>query len=234
MKKLLNPKEWIGTGVQLIIFVLLMPYLSILLGIIMESAPSVKDEYAAAVMSFLPYADPIQNVITGLNLASPQMSVLTYGTALLETISGNVIAAMYLGGWLYAFRVIFKEMLGDALRLRGLPILQTVCGLFFGAMTFTMLDDEMMRIPVTLFIFLLDAVLTLIFVRKSVLKKILDIAINLSLQSYLAALTIGYIAVLSNCVRGYYTNVTQAATAVVVVTLLWIVYLVAQYLLTDK
>ena len=83
MKKLLNPKEWIGTGVQLIIFVLLMPYLSILLGIIMESAPSAKDEYAAAVMSFLPYADPIQNVITGLNLASPQMSVLTYGTALL-------------------------------------------------------------------------------------------------------------------------------------------------------
>lgn len=234
MLKLMKPREWIGTGVQLMIFLLLLPFLAIFLGIMMESAPAAKDDFAAAVLSFLPYADPIQNTISGLNLADPGMSLMTYATALLETISGNIVAAMYLGGWLYAFRVIFKEMLGDVLRLNGLPILQTVCGLFFGALTFTMLEDEAMRIPVTLFIFVLDAVLTIVFVNKSILKKVLDIAINMSLQSILAALTIGYVAVIMSCVQGYYTDVKLAATAVITVSALWLVYLITQYLLTDK
>ena len=56
MSKLLKPKEWLGTAVQLMIFLLLLPFLAIFLGIMMESAPAAKDEFAAAVMSFLPNA----------------------------------------------------------------------------------------------------------------------------------------------------------------------------------
>lgn len=234
MKKLFKPKELIGTGVQLMIFALLIPFISILLGLMMESAPDAKDKFASAVLSFLPYSDPIQNIVTGIDISRPGIGFLTYTAALMNTIGSNVVAAMYIGMWLYAFRMIFREVLGDILHLHGLPILQVVCGLFFGAMTFTMLEDEVMGIVATLFLFVLDIVLTIVFVRKSPWKKILDLAINLSLQSYLAALTIGYVAVIASCVQGLYATVAHAVTMLVMVTLLWIVYLVAQYLILEK
>ncbi len=235
MKKLLNPWEWLGTGIQLMIFALLLPFLSILFGIMMESAPAAKDSFASAVLSFLPYSDPIQNTVTGLELSGNGMSLLTYMAALMDTISGNVIAAMYLGSWLFAFRIIFKESIAAGfLKIRGLPILQVVCGLFFGALTFVLLQDDLSAILATLFIFTMDVVLTIIFVDKPVWKKILDLACNLSLQSILAALTIGYFAALASCVQGYYDNVTQAAAAIGTVTALWLVYLITQYLITEK
>lgn len=235
MKKLLNPWEWLGTGIQLMIFAALLPFLSILFGIIMESAPAAKDSFSAAVLSFLPYSDAIQNTVTGLKLSGDGMSILTYLAALMDTISGNVIAAMYLGSWLFAFRIIFKESIAAGfLKIRGLPILQIVCGLFFGALTFVLLQEEMTAILATLFVFTLDVVLTIIFVHKSVWKKILDLAVNLSMQSLLAALTIGYFAVLASCVQGHYANVTQAIAAIGTVTALWLVYLITQYLVTEK
>ena len=42
MKKLLRPRELMGTGIQLMVFALLMPFLAILLDIIMESSPEAE------------------------------------------------------------------------------------------------------------------------------------------------------------------------------------------------
>lgn len=234
MKKFMNPKEWIGTGIQLIIFAALLPFLCILLGLMMESAPAAKNEYAAAVISFIPGSDPIQNVVAGLDVAHPGASIWTYFDTLCDIVSGNIIAFTYLGLWLFAFRTIFKEMLGDVLRLRGIPILQVVCGLFFGAMTFMLLQDQAMQIIVTAFLVILNIVLTIVCFGKAWWKKLLDLLGNLALQSYLAALTIGYIAALSACVQGLYPTVSHAITAMVIVTLLWLIYMITQYFITEK
>ena len=234
MKKLLNPKEWLGTGIQLMVFALLIPFLAILFGMMMESAPAAMNKYAAAVLSILPYADEIQYVTVGLDTARPGMSLLTYGGAVFLTVKENFTGPMYLGMWIYAFRAIFKEVLGDVLNLRGLPILQVVCGLFFGALTFLLLEDQLLAALAIIFLFVLNFVLTIVFVHKRPWKKILELAFNLAMQGYLAALSIGYVAVLAACVQGLFASVLHAVTAVAIVTILWLIYLIAQYLITEK
>ena len=236
MKKLANPREWLGTGIQLMIFAALLPTLSVILGLLMEGSTTAKENFASSVLSYLPFYDNIQLAITGTDISKSGYSALRYIVAVMDTIGGNMIGAMYLGSWLYAFRLIFKEsILAGYLRLRGLPILQHVCGLFLGAITFSMLDDNIaLTVMVTLFVLTLDIVLTIVLVDKARWKKVLDLVINLSLQSYLAGLTIGYVVALVICFKGLYSNVTQAITAIVTTTLLWLVYLITQYFITEK
>ncbi|MBR6570691.1 MAG: hypothetical protein IKK75_09585 [Clostridia bacterium] len=229
----LKPREVLGTVIQLMVFALLIPFIAIVLGIIMKASPAAKKEYADAVLSFLPLADPIQNIISGLNLAKPGASLIGYVQALFTVIEGNFIAAMYIGMWQYAFRYIFRELIPEPFRLPGLPILQVVCGLLLSALTFPMLHDSNMKLMVTAFLIVLNIVLTLICV-KEFWKKMLEIFCNLGLQSYLAAITIGYIASLVMVAQGYFTNLTQTLTCLGMCTLLLLVYLITQYLLLDQ
>lgn len=229
MRKLLKPRELLATGIQLMVFALLLPFMGILLGMVMEAAPAAKDKYAAAVVSYLPLADTIQAVVTGINSAMPGKSTLDFAQTLMVLLEENVVTAMYLGTWLYIFRVVFRELIP----IRGLPIFQVVCGLFFGALTYAFLENPMMRYCAMAFLVVAAVVLTF-FVQKAGWKKLLSILGGVALQSYLAILTVSYVAVLSACVQGLYANLTQAVTAVVTVTLLWIVYIATGYLVREK
>ena len=231
MKKL-SPRVWIAIGIQLMVVALLLPYAAILLGIIMKAAPDAMHRFASDVLSLLPLADEVQYCVTGINTAEFGMSMMRYVENTLDVINGNMQTAMYLGAWIYAFRMIFREVL--PLPLCGLTILPTFCGLLMGALSYPMLEDESTKYLVIAFLMVLNIVVTLIFVRKSFWKKLLDILVNMALGSYLAALCIGYISAICGCLRGYYINATQAITAVLVVTSLIIIYLVTQFLVTDK
>lgn len=243
MTKLFSFHEWLGTGIQLIIFTLLFPFLVIILGML-PFADGAIEGFADSVMSFVYLSEYVEGAVIGLNTANPAMGIVEYGTVLLDIVTANIEAFMYVGMWLYAFRVIFSEILTRQIVFKhvtkivpifnGVPIIQVTLGLFFGALTYSMLGDRVLNVMIIAFLTVLNWVLTLIFVDKPVWKKILDAFINISMQSYLAALTAGYVIVLMFCLNGVYATVWQAVTAVVTVTLLWLVYLVTQYLLTDK
>ena len=228
MKKLLRPRELMGTGIQLMVFALLMPFLAILLDIIMESSPEAKEQYAGAVLSQLPLVEPVQNVITGMDLATPGRTVGMYLFEMYKVLEGNMVTAMYLGTWLYIFRVVFSELI----HIPGLPIFQVVCGLFFGALTYGMIGDPVGQLCAFTFLVVASVVVTF-FVKKDGWKKALSMIIGIGAQSYLSILVISYVAVLAACFRGLFANLTQSITAVVIVALLMAIYVFTGYILRE-
>lgn len=240
MKKLMNYHEWLGTGIQLMVFTLLFPFLAILLGFL-PFPDGAKEQFTQAALSFVPLSHYVEGVVHGINTSQPGLGILDYAYKALQIVYSNVEAFMYVGMWLYLFRVIFSEILvrstpfGKIVPIfSGVPIFQVTLGLFFSAFTYGIFGTGMDMYIVVGFLALANIILTCVFVKKPLWRKLLDMFCNLGLQSYLASLTAAYVIVLLFCFRGVYTNVAQAATAVVTVTLLWIVYLGTQYLLADK
>ncbi len=231
--KFLKPRELLATGIQLMIVAALLPAIGILLGVINTAFPEVISNFcsdlASMVLSEIPGSDEIQSAVTGIKASGGSVSLTTYATVVLEYLSNEMVTLMYIGSWLFAFRIIFKEMI----KMPGIPILQTLCGLFFGVLTYTFFGDTVMMVMATLFIMTMDIVLTILFSRKASWKKALDLALNLSLQSVHAVLCISYAVVISSCFTGSFTNVTHAVVSVAVVTLLWIIYLVVQYIVVE-
>ncbi len=228
--KIFKPKELMGTAVQLMVVALLLPFIAILLGIIVQSNPDVSGKIVDSVINILPFSDVITSVLMGVDLAAPMTTAWDYCVAVFDAVTGNMMLAMYVGMWLHAFRIIFKEIIP----IPGLPVFQTVCGLLFGALTLNMVHDEVMVPFILLFLMTLNIVLTIIFVHKKVWQKILDLAVNLSFQCFLTALTSGYALVLCMCWKGYFTDVKTAIALVVITTLIWIVYFLIQYILFIK
>ncbi len=228
--KMFKPKELMGTAVQLMVVALLLPFIAILLGMIVQSNPDVSGKIVDSVINILPFSDTIQNVLLGVNTASPMTTVWGYLEAVYNSVANDMMLAMYVGMWLHAFRIIFKEVIP----IPGLPVFQTVCGLLFGALTLNMIHDEVMVPIILAFLMVLNIVLTIIFVHKKVWQKILDLAVNLSFQCFLTALTSGYVLVLCMCWKGYFTDVKVAIVLVIITTLIWIVYFLIQYILFIK
>lgn len=228
--KMLKPKELMGTAVQLMVVALLLPFIAILLGVIVQSNPDVKGSIVDSVMNMLPFADEISAVLMGVDLAAPMVTAWDYIVAVFNSVADNMMLAMYVGMWLHAFRIIFKEIVP----IPGLPVFQTVCGLLFGALTLNMIHDEVLVPVILMFLFTLNIVLTIVFVRKTVWQKVLDLVLNLSFQCFLTALTSGYTLVLCMCWKGYFTDVKTAIILVVITTLIWIIYFLIQYILFIK
>lgn len=220
-------KEIMGTAVQLMVVAILLPFIAILFGIILGGQDVAQQNFFSAIISMLPYSDEIQGLITGAGLASSSVTVMDYLMVVLKAVTENIMVGMYVGMWLHAFRIIFKEIV----KIPGLPVIQTVVGLLFGALTLNMVQDPMMVPLVILFLVALNIVLTIIFVKKTVWQKILDLAVNLSFQCLLAALTSGYALVISMVFNGYFTDVKLAISLIVMVTLAMIIYLIIQYIL---
>ena len=229
MKKLLRPRELMGTTIQLMVFAALLPFIAILLDIIMQSSPEAKDKYVGAVLGQLPLVEPIQNVIGGMDLARPGMAVGQYLLEMYRVLEGNIVAAIYLGTWLYIFRVVFSELI----KIPGVPIFQVVCGLFFGAFTYAIVSDPVMRLCAISFLVVASVVVTF-FVDKEGWKKFLSMLIGILAQSYLSVLVISYVAVLAACFKGLFANLTQSITAVVIVSLLMSIYIFVGYTLRES
>ncbi len=228
MGKLFMRREWKGTFAQLAIFALLLPFISIIIGMLHMTTPETFDWLIQGIVSSLPGYDPIQGLLAGLDITNPANAAKDYIEAVLNFVIGNVETMMYLGMWLYAFRMIFKEIIP----LPGLPILQIVCGLFMGALTYPMLSDPPMRLMATVFLILLNAVITWIFTPKTILQKILSLAIDLGLQSVLAALTIGYVAILVLSIQGGLPDISATIGVLILVLAYWLGYQILEYLFT--
>lgn len=240
MKKLLDWREWLGTGIQLMIFALLIPFIAFFFGIMKEAAPEAMNDLVSAFTSWIiekvPFAETIQDAALGYNLIPEKLSVLEYGYVVFMTVTEDMLVSSYIGAWLFAFRIIFKESIAAGfLQIKGLPILQTVCGLFFGVLTLPLLYGNVMIMAVAiLFMTTMLIVISIIFVHKAVWKKLLDLLINLSFQCFLTGLTIGYVTVVVSLFCGYYRTITEAVFAVATVLVYLLGYLVLQYLIIEK
>lgn len=222
------------------VFTLLFPFLAIILGLL-DFPGGAKESFVESVLSYLPLSEYIEGVVIGINTARPGLSLLEYGIQVLQIVTDNIEAFMYVGMWLYMFRVIFSEILITTTKVgkvvpifSGVPIFQVTLGLFFAAFTYGLFGTGKGLLVVTSVLIVVNFVLTAVFVKKPLWKKILDLFLNLGLQSYLAALSAGYVIVLLYGFRGYYESVVQGIIAIVIVVLLWIIYLVTQYLVSDK
>ncbi len=224
--KMFRKKEVFATLIQLCVFAILIPFIGFWFSITLYD-DAIKSTFLATLFNLIPYSDVIQNIALGVDAAS--MSISEYIGAMLSNLDQDISIMMYVGMWLTAFRVIFKELI----ELPGLPILQTLAGFAMGSLTITLINDPMMRIPAIFFLMVLNVVL-IIITHKSLWRKVLEIIFFLPLQAYQAFLVSAWTAVVVMIYRGAFPSVLQGVTAFVTTTLLWIIYLTAHYLVVGK
>ena len=230
MSKFLKPRELIATGIQLMIFALLIPAVGVIFRLLNMAAPEAMEKFMSGVISILPFSDTVQHILSGYDIAVSDVSVMNYFNVVMTTIGEDVVTFMYLGLWLNAFKLLFKELIGV---VRGLPVLQVFCGLFMGALTYPMLENEATAMSATVFLTVLNIVL-IILVFKSVWKRILEIFLGLGMQSITAALSIGYFTAVLSCFTNTYPSPEIAISAVVLTTCCIMIWLMIQYLVFEK
>ena len=228
MNKFFKKKEWRGTLIQVFIFALLLPFLAILLGLVKEAAPEALDKLLQGAMSSIPGYDFMQEVLIGLQITDPATAAMRYTEAVIAFVTDNIYTMIYLGMWLYAFRVIFKEII----KLPGIPLLQVMCGFVMGVLTYPMLDEPMLLIMAGSFLAVLNVVITIIFVPKGMVRKIISVVIDLGLQSLLAALTIGYVVILVLSAQAGFPTIGVALGAMTLVLAFWLGCQFIEYLFT--
>lgn len=229
--KFFKKEELIGTCAQICLIAILLPFIAILFGLILGGQDAAQQDFMSALISYVPFSDQIQGVFLGAELVAFDTTFTKYLSAVYEALMEDVVTAMYVGMWIHAFRIIFKEIIP----LKGLPLVQIVAGLLFGAMTLSMIhnSDVVLMSSITMFILLLNVVLTLIFVDKKIWQKVLDL-IFIAFESLLVPMISGYVVVFGMVFKGYFTDVSTAVYLILAVTLLMIVYALIQYIIVVK
>jgi len=247
IKRITNPKVLFGTFLQLAIFAALAPYIAILLGIIMKSSPGIITRFLDGIMEQISLIDIYDSVSAGLKDIDTTQDVtyaaLTYANRAFEIVSSNFEISMYLAIWLHIFRLLFSDLPAKFNKLRGLPILQIVCGLFMGVLSMPQLYDaidrgDLMMTVLTLAvpILLLTLLSMFLFPEKSLrnviwyfFKKTTEFAAD----AILVIFTVGYVAVVRGCFKGAFPDVMSAVTACIIIIGLWLLYMILYHLLRD-
>ncbi len=219
-------KETLGTCIQLLLFVCLIPALVFFFREFLGEA-GVMDRFSGYLINVIPGAQSIDFLIKSLTHSTSFENLVILMNSMLQSMSDEFVGIMYVAMWMHAFRVIFKELL----RIPGLPIWQTILGLLFGAMTLSMLNELIMAIMATLFLMVLNVVL-IIITFKNPIKKFLDICFDMSLEALNVILTGCYLLLV--CMLG--TGATPESITPVFITIVgtWVCMNVIRYLLVMR
>lgn len=224
-------KELQGTCVQICIVALLLPFIAVLFGIILGGQGKSQQDFVSALISYMPYSNELQGIFSGAELVSTGTTLKSYLAVVWNTVQENAMLAIYVGMWIRAFRVIFKEIVP----LKGLPLIQIICGLLFGALSLTMVNSGELgvTIMVTGFIIILNLFLSIVFVRKSVGKKILDV-VFISFECFFTPMISGYIVAFGMVFKGYITDLWTGISVMLIATGVMLLYALIQYLMVVK
>ncbi len=214
MKNILSFKKIKASVAQILLVVIIMPYVSVLLKLI------IPDDAATFFMNLIqevPVLGLSSNIV--LDLISEinegkSISIAEFFYEMMQTIDEAYIQAIIIGMCIYACKT-----LGTIINMKGVAAIQTLVGVLFGCIVVkgAGLNVNAM-ISAMMCLMIVDIVITVVAVKGQWLRKILSILFGISLQSITAAYASAYVAVLAFIFSGN-INSFKIAVALLGVTL---------------
>ncbi len=223
-------KNLIASVAQILIAIILLPFICFILKLIL---PANGISFILNLLQEIPFLDVWFDMVQKFAEA-PKDGVLVqnYLQAVIQPALDGAFEALIIGMCVYACKTI-----GTMLYIRGVPVIQTVAGVFLGCITIKAIGvgDTYYSIFAIGFLVILNIVLTLLAAHGQVLQKVLGIFIGIGCQSILAGLAAAYVAALCLIINGW-ANSLGAAVGLIGVTVcpLLIFLLIDYFILTPK
>lgn len=223
-------KSFKATIAQCMLAFILLPALGLF---IHNLLPDMEGTFFTSMLGednlFEGWLELLSNTFDQVNTA---FNFTTYFDDTLRLIAKTIVETTLIGLCIYLCKT-----LGVMLNMRGVPILQTMIGVFLGCFMISFLKvSAPIYITVTYaFLCIANIMLTIFVTKDQVVLKVLGIFVGLSVQSIIAALACTYVAALQLIWRGIVTDLA-AIIGLICLTAspLLIVLLIDYYLLTPK
>lgn len=209
---------------QILLLVILLPFLCILLKAFF---PQDAIQFIWNLLDEIPFLgklfDEVQNVLT----ASRNPGMLSYLEGVLEIVGAFAMESLVLGMCVYLMKTI-----GTMLSIRGIPILQTILGIFLGCFILRYLDtQEIQPYYFACILIILNVLLTCFATIDLLWKKLVAIFIGLGFESIVVGFGSAYLSVLVLIFSGRITDPAAAVNAVLLTVVPLILTLIIDYLL---
>ncbi len=222
-------KNLIATVAQILLAILVLPALSVILKLLM---PEGAVAFLWNLLQEVPFMDVWLGIVTDFS-ASASQTILpaSYLEMVLSPVRNAMAEACVIGMCIYMCKTV-----GTMIYIRGVPVLQTVFGVFLGCIVLRAMQGDMTYSIMAIgFMVIANIVLTILAASGQVLQKVLGIFLGLGLQSVIAGLAAAYVAALTLILRGYVSSFFVAVGLVGGTSLpLLIVLLLDYFLLTPK
>ena len=223
-------KNLIATIAQIILAILTLPLLCIILRFLL---PDKAGTFVLNILGEVPLFEVWLDMVAGFaGHADMAVNYTNYFEAVLAPVGETMGEAILIGMCIYLCKT-----LGTMLYVRGVPVLQTIIGVFLGCITLGAMGSGDIRyiIMASGFLIIVNIILTIFAASGQPVKKVLGIFLGLGLQSAVAGMASAYIAALTLILQGAVTQLTVMIGLIgMTVCPLLILLLIDYYFLTPK
>lgn len=235
--KSFTKSEIIASIIQILLAYIFAPIVGVIIYEIINSnnqVGEILDKFVTdTVMNFanekVPLLEEIDRTIKMISLHEDTEKILQYVSDLIQTFETDLVVLAYIGMWIHASYVIFKELIP----IPGIPLIQIILGFVMGCLTINMLNDPIMCYMSTAFLIILNIVLTII-TPKSVLNKLFDIILFMTMQFFEVLATELYFITWMYFLSGGTTNLTMELQMFGTFGTIWLMGITIKYIFTMR
>ncbi len=235
--KSFTKREIIASIIQILLAYVFAPIAGVIIYEIINSNNQVGemlDKFVNdTVMNFasekVPLLEEIDRTIKMISIHEDTETILQYFSDLVQTLETDLVVLAYIGMWIHASYVIFKELIP----IPGIPLIQIIFGFVMGCLTINMFNDPVMCFMATAFLIILNIVLTII-TPKSVLNKLFDIILLMTLQFFEVLATELYFITWMYFLSEGTTNLTMELQMFGTFGTIWLMGITIKYIFTMR
>lgn len=199
--KTVTSKRIMTSLVQIILLVILLPFIAIVIRLIM---PDQIGEILKNIFDEIPIVKVLSNYFLVL-AQTKELNSFSLFEYTIETVSETILGTYIVGIWVY----IFKH-LGELIGLRGLPVLQTIIGILVSCFCLRFIGDDIRSNILCVLILAVIAFGIAIIVRKGNIGKFaLDIGVGIGMATITSATVSAYCTVLVLIMRGMFGSLWE-------------------------
>lgn len=223
----------ISTVAQIILVVILLPGLCLIFNSLLpKQSETLLSELISKFLS--PVTQKIEDIFLPAELTEQTLEIilfqnslpasLNYISLIWQSISANVIQVVFLGLCINIFNILYTKIL----KIPGLPILVTVCGIFMGCFALNMTSTLLLTFQILIFLILLNIVLEIIFVQKGNISNIISVLLSLGSSSVFSGIVGSYTLTLVLVSKNYISSIEIAIELLVITSFTMITYLIIE------
>lgn len=219
-------KSVIASIAQILLIVILLPFLAQIIKIVM---PEKIVTFITSVLDEIPIISILSNYFMSFSTAEFLNSFSLFAYTI-ETITSSMLSMYIVGLFVY----IFKK-LGELIGIRGIPVLQTVVGIFLSCFCFEYIGDSLEKsIVFVVILMIISFVLAVIVQKGNVLKFFMDTGLGIGMATITAGTVCAYCTVLVLIIKGWFDSLLSAVNVLIWALIPALICLLIDYLLFGR
>ena len=229
LKKLKKPKilkSVFASVAQIVIIILLLPFLSVIIKLIM---PEKITDFITLTLGEIPIIDSLTEFFTSFSEAE-KISSFSLFAYTIEAITSSIVGMYIIGTFVHIFIKI-----GEFIGIRGIPALQTVAGIFCSCLCLKFIGDNLkIQLVTVLILMIIDFVLTVIVQKGQFAKFLSDVILGIGFATITSGTVCAYCTVLVLIIKGWFSSFWSAANVLIWAFIPAFICLFIDYLLFSK